>query len=352
MLSKAKKLKQIVKKTDEDFGTDPRDPWSPKYSVAESSALNQYLLSRGFNPQHTSKDIKIAHSKSNQFKLWQRQRMAESSPEETPTGTKHKTQSDAEISYTKKNMRKHRPSYEIHNPPGTLRREEVIDEISLGDYQKKAKEQSKELEKHTKGEYGGIAQRMLDRRKKGLAMAAKREEVEIEEAKKPKLSASEKLQRAIERQRQKDKDARTGSSGFDYDEHQRKLDALMKSMNKEDVGDPQAAIKGVGIPVPEQKESMAKKIKAMYKKNVKEDTYDAEKDDKYSENPTFGKKPVMKDLTGKSSNIGNEQSDAAVILTGGTTMTGKKRDTVEIDPKLRNPRPSEYDPLGTKNKKQ
>ena len=110
----------------------------------------------------------------------------------------------------------------------------------------------------------------------------------------------------------------------------------------EDVGDPMAAIKGVPVP-----ESMAQKIKSMYKKKVSEDTYDSEKDDKYAENPTFGKNPKLKQVDDKSVDGGfSKKPQAAAILTGGTTLTGQKRDTVEIDPKMKNPRPGQSDPNG------
>ena len=115
----------------------------------------------------------------------------------------------------------------------------------------------------------------------------------------------------------------------------------------EDVGSPMAAIKGVPVP-----ESMAQKIKAMYKKKVVEDTYDSEKDDKYGQNPTFGKKPVMKSIDNKSDrNVDGVKTKAAAVLTGGTTLTGQKRDTVQIDPQLNNPRPGQTDPNGDRSNK-
>lgn len=56
----------------EVFGKNPWDPWSAKAGISETSEaqLSKYLLSRGINPQYVSKDTKIAHSKSNQFKIW------------------------------------------------------------------------------------------------------------------------------------------------------------------------------------------------------------------------------------------------------------------------------------------
>lgn len=50
---------------------------------------------------------------------------------------------------------------------------QYITELSpktLSSYEKKATAQSREMKKHTKGEYGGIVKRMLDRRQKGLSM--------------------------------------------------------------------------------------------------------------------------------------------------------------------------------------
>lgn len=54
-------------------------------------------------------------------------------------------------------------------------------------------------------------------------------------------------------------------------------------------------------------------IKSLHKKKLKESTYDWEKDDKGD----------------------NKKPNAKVIMKGGTTMTGKPRDTVEIEPVLK-----------------
>jgi hypothetical protein len=494
-MSRSKKLKEIVKGAADErtYGTDPRDPWSTTSKISESPNLNQYLLSRGFDPKHTPKNIKVAHSKSNQFKTWQRQHFNEDlTTKHTGAGVDHKT--DLNVSPTMKRaskLAKAKKHYEIPNPPGSMRKEEVVDEgfnapietglsdktlklyrsgirnkaktttdtkkqfdlktkafrvsnildtraakkkgvaegapivvmpshkrlekkhkpsvsrgmdpakaqgeqdardgkpynnpypfkkelgapgnwghisykasydsvkqgvseetldeISLGDYKEKAKSQSKELKKHTKGEYGGIAQRMLDRRNKGLKMFSKREKashentVDMTEENKDKKSASEKMSDYANKRHKV------------YQGIQDKQKELMKKWNDdhkdephlqvpipEDVGDPMAAIKGVPVP-----ESMAQKIKSMYKKKVSEDTYDSEKDDKYAENPTFGKNPKLKQVDDKSVDGGfSKKPQAAAILTGGTTLTGQKRDTVEIDPKMKNPRPGQSDPNG------
>ena len=100
-MSRAKKLKEIVKgaAAERTYGTDPKDPWSTTSKISESPSLNKYLLSRGFDPKHTPKDVKVAHSKSNQFKTWQRQHFNE---DLTTESMDHKT--DVSVSPTKKRL--------------------------------------------------------------------------------------------------------------------------------------------------------------------------------------------------------------------------------------------------------
>jgi hypothetical protein len=78
MYNTAKKLKEIVKgpAPKSTFGTDPRDPWSAKAGITEG-ALEQYLMSRGINPNFVSKDTKISHAKSSSFLKWKRDHMME-----------------------------------------------------------------------------------------------------------------------------------------------------------------------------------------------------------------------------------------------------------------------------------
>jgi hypothetical protein len=95
MSDKSKLIKSIVKKNEGEnpsFGSDPRDPWSAKANINETPLLNRYLKSRGINPQFATKDQKVAHSKTNQFKIWMRAHMNDPitmregiSQEHTPT---------------------------------------------------------------------------------------------------------------------------------------------------------------------------------------------------------------------------------------------------------------------------
>jgi len=80
-MSKAQTLKSIIKKGVSEkpsFGTNPWEPWSAKANIAEDAILNQYLISRGINPKHVTKDQKVAHSKMGQFLKWKRDHMVES----------------------------------------------------------------------------------------------------------------------------------------------------------------------------------------------------------------------------------------------------------------------------------
>jgi hypothetical protein len=119
---------------------------------------------------------------------------------------------------------------------------------------------------------------------------------------------------------------------------------------KEGVGDPLAATQSPadgangGNELSEKKRQMSKSarmIKSLYKKKgmVKEDMYDHEKEDKSV--ATYGKKPKHEKADDKDSK-GENKPHAAAVLTGGTTLTGEKRDDIEIDPMMRN-RPGQPD---------
>jgi hypothetical protein len=81
-----------------------------------------------------------------------------------------------------------------------------------------------------------------------------------------------------------------------------------------------------------QMSKSARIIKSIYhRKNMKEETFDTEKEDKSV--ATYGKKPKVTDNEKKMENIGGKPN-AASIMSGGTTLTGTPRDTVEIDPMM------------------
>jgi hypothetical protein len=76
-------------------------------------------------------------------------------------------------------------------------------------------------------------------------------------------------------------------------------------------------------------------IKTIYQEAM----YDHEKEDKSIQ--TYGKKPKMEKGDDKE-NMGEKKPEARATLTGGTTLTGEKRDMIELDPMMRN-RPGQPD---------
>jgi hypothetical protein len=85
---------------------------------------------------------------------------------------------------------------------------------------------------------------------------------------------------------------------------------------------------------------------ALKKKKLKEDMFDHEKEDKSV--ATYGKKPKFEKA--EKDEGGEKKPQAAAVMTGGTTLTGSKRDTIEIDPMMRN-RPGQPDVTKKDDKK-
>ena len=121
-------------------------------------------------------------------------------------------------------------------------------------------------------------------------------------------------------------------------------------LNKEDVyQDPKSATQTVFDGANNTNDTCSKGanlIKNLYKNKLKEDMVDWEKEDKSVK--TYGKKPKH-DIANKEDNQGENKPKAAAVLSGGTTLTGEKRDTIEIDPMMRS-RPGQPDPTKDKDK--
>jgi len=138
----------------------------------------------------------------------------------------------------------------------------------------------------------------------------------------------------------------------------KKASFISKLLNREDTHqDSYAATQTTGMEIADlpadekynRKKEMSKSarmIKSLYKKHgVKEGVdgqsgggimYDKEKTDKL-ETP-YGKKPSMVKAD-KKLTMGDNEPQAAAVLTGGKTLTGQTRDTLEIDPLMRKPGP-------------
>jgi hypothetical protein len=87
--------------------------------------------------------------------------------------------------------------------------------------------------------------------------------------------------------------------------------------------------------MPEKKRTSraASMVKEIYKRSrsLEEGLYDWEKDSKEKQG---SKKPTLSEPKTQSKEEG--KMDARLVLKGGTTMTGQKRDVVEIDPMMKN----------------
>jgi hypothetical protein len=109
----------------------------------------------------------------------------------------------------------------------------------------------------------------------------------------------------------------------------------------EDSVDPQAATQSPadgangGETLAPSKKSIKRIVKEFHSasRKMQEDLYDWEKDDKAAK--PYGKKPTAQKLDGVN-DIGDEKSNARLIVKGGKTLTGEPRDTVELDPMMNN----------------
>lgn len=171
---KAKKIKAIVKGTapKSTFGTNPNDPWSAKYNVAESNDLDRYLKSRGINPAFVAKDTKIAHAKSGEFAKWKRDHQFEEVQSEQIATTRH-TPTEIRQHELKKRVHKHDEIGAVKSEAWDQPDYNQSIKARQAEADKKAKEQSKEGVNKLLNKY-------YSRNKKEHHV----EEVELEEGKK------------------------------------------------------------------------------------------------------------------------------------------------------------------------
>ena len=348
-MSLSQKLKSIIKKPADKatFGTNPSDPWSAKADINESASLNAYLKSRGINPEFVSTQQKISHAKSTDYLRWKQQHMHEDIKTTPSVASKKKNIAQQAVAAHK----------EVKSIPGP------------GFGEAKGSQVTQLTPEETELQEGGFKRIATDRE---------------EDARLKKMSALDKF-RADAAAREKKHDAIAKNSGGMTSA----IDRLEKHLNKEDVTaelkqklfqqnrrkelqdkgllapekpknentlDPQAATeapKGPGEGVTEsqkQRSKSARIIKSIYKrKNMKEETYDWEKDDK---TPQKLGKGVKLSKTDPKDSFGEKKPDARIVMSGGKTMTGEKRDTVEIDPLMaKRTTPDDFDkPIGKKDK--
>ena len=384
-MSKAQTLKSIVKRGGAEkpsFGTNPWDPWSAKANIAEDAALDQYLTSRGINPKHVSKDQKVAHSKMGQFIKWKRDHMSEAvDRKDTITFdipllirvlefTREDLKSDINLHKMVERLLNIRGKGTLTmNEYGKIVKEEVAEEeveqiieITTTGYHKAAIKSRMDAAVKVVSSMGSDkeARTKLDARNRGLKRLSDRTSAEMKKAnsgpQKPipsthdgndrgygkgrymgdsvehdeslieAQSAAVRFQRALENAKKKREE-----------EERRNAENAKRALTpkNENYQDPQAATSMPGdcanspddvMPKDKNKKLIqmsksARIIKSIYKrKGVKEEAY--------------GKKPKMQNVI-----TDLEEPQAAAVLTGGTTLTGEKRDTIEIDPMLKMRKP-------------
>ena len=327
-----------------------------KKSLNETALLNRYLKSRGINPQFVNKDQKVAHSKTNQFKVWMRAHVNDSVQEAFTT---EKTPVQKRLQVLKKSVQTHK---EIRVPNGEKKlHTEAVDKrdvvafdipllIRMLEYAREDAKTDMDLHK--------VVEKLIRIRNKGvLTMKDYKFVVSIREGfEEAGIQLNELSPETLGRYKEKAmKSADELASKGKYKKSTNRLMGHMKAtgkqiekMYKKESMEPLAATQqpfdganNTDDTIPAKRKNMkemsksARIIKSIYKnkgvKSVKEEMYDHEKEDKST--APLGKKVKLQkpgiDTTTK------QAPEAAAVLTGGKTMTGEPRDTIEIDPMMK-----------------
>lgn len=361
-----------------------------------AGTLARYLKSRGINPIFVSKNQRIAHTKSDSYRKWMRDHMFEeiiepknSSDEEMSHANKARKQPAREIknpigTMVRKNMesieldevltkdttagetihdfvhsnnkmfngdskaqrikRALGAYYKKQNESFMHKDKSGLSDTTLKNYRTKAKEKAKTSDPEKAFKLKTMAFRasnILDtraekRKGQGVAEGWAVDSQIISDAKKPKLSASEKMSDyAVKRHKVYQDVADKQKEHIKKWNEDHKDEPHLQIPVKEDIyQDGQSATQtafDMGNNTDDTSQTFNRVKRAMKKKHVKEDTYDWEKADKSVATP--GKKPKM-DKSNAKDGEGVAKPKAAAILSGGTTMTGEPRDTIEIDPSM------------------
>lgn len=360
-MSKAEKIKSIIKKDPKpSFGSDPSDPWATRSNLSETALLDRYLKSRGINPKYANKDTKVAHSKTNAFKAWLSAHMSDPIREEgmtdehTPTGKR---------AHALRKSKHYNTEIRVADGHKKLHSEEVdekdtvtMDIPLLIRVLELAREDLK-----SDADLHRVVEKLIEIRNKGtltmddydIVAHIKEEYSELINELSPELLGRYKKAASAQASSM---DKKAWSSDTDRETSKKLIQksnkrfsgivkATKKQFKEDTYQDTQAATQmpfdtgnsPAEEPMPIRKREYSKSariIKSIYKKKgvVREDLYDHEKEDKSV--ASYGRKPKVV----KTEKIMTQDSDkpkAAAVLSGGTTMTGQKRDTVEIDPALK-----------------
>lgn len=386
MKSKKDVIKGVVKPTSisprSNF-TDPNDPWSAKNNVAENitsrraNLLKQFYKSKGWNVNYISKNKKVAQSKTGEYEKWKRDHgiYEEDQIDEVSNELlgRYKTAAGQQASQLDKaggreNIQKAnkrfsgivkatKKQFANDAKQGVAEGKEEIENnhwydsgvkdatrgarpkprTYLPTLKDKQAKHPEEIHFYMSG-YKSVKQGVAEAKDAGeydyegaMAKTQLQTICRNAEALRDMLKDDENLPEWVQAKITKAEDYITTS--LDY----------LKSTDEleEDVGDPKAAEQSPadgangGEEIAPPRKSVKRIVKEFYTsaRQVQEDLYDWEKDDKAAK--PYGKKPSVKKYDGVE-NIGDNKPNARLILKGGKTLTGEPRDTIELDPMMKN----------------
>lgn len=318
-MSKAQTLKSVIKKGPGEkpsFGTDPNDPWSTKANIAEDAVLNTFLKSRGLNPEFASKNQKVSHSKSGEFLKWKKDHMYEAVDKED-TITFDIPLLIRMFEFAREDAKTDMDLHKVTEKLISIRSQGTL---TMADYEfvtKLKEEFSEQLEEAKEAEYGADYQDMVKR------VGEKAKQGPMKTVWVPDTHGTGGRYKVVPKNDKPVKEnmdpmaacAQPGDGANSPD------DVMPSDKNKKLI----------------QMSKSARIIKDIYKrKGMKEEIYDHEKEDKSV--ATYGKKPKLQE---PKENSTKEDPQAAAIMTGGTTLSGQARDTIEIDPMMKMRRPDQ-----------
>lgn len=344
--------------------------------MVEDAMLDKFLSSRGINPRFVTKDVKISHAKSGEFEKWKRDHMFESveileATDKEDVVTLNIPLVIRMLELAREDIKSDADLHRVIEKLIQIRNKGVLtmDDYSFVSGIKEECDRLNEEDPCWTG-YTQVGMKKKGGREvpncvpsKGVEKAKGYKE-EVKEAKTIQGTALDKFRQAAAERAKKHADIEAqmkARHAAGKEDMKGAIDRLEKHLNKEDVfQDPQAATQTVfdgannTNDTSERKMQLSKSarmIKSLYKHlNMKEDTYDWEKADKSVQ--TYGKKPKLKEPA-EETNFGERVPSARVVMSGGTTLTGETRDTVEIDPEMKKrPGPETFGPTGKKASQQ
>jgi len=327
MTSKSKDLvKGIVKNAapKSTYATDPNDPWSAKAGIAENvtsrraDLLKKFYKARGYNIDYVSKNQRVGQSKTDEFEKWKRdhgiyedEQIEESDRPQISVGGIRKRENDEGYGRT---TTKEIVQHHVHINGVPWKSFTTKDEADRVANSVRNKHPQKHVSVSPKTYYHKVTEETAP--------------IDVKQIRSTTADSP-----THKRMHQLNKAANIGTLSTVHP-------PVGSGLKEDNINDPQSACQSpfdganTTDDVAPKKSKVGKMVKEIYaKRRLKEDLYDHEKDDKGP--GTFGKAPkVSKKIEVNDDN--EKGTNARMVLKGGTTLTGEKRDTIEIDPMLKN----------------